>query len=133
MDDYSQILQLYSHFSWTLDERQFEEWLKCFTADGVLEGPNYGKHEGLEELRGFIVKYKASTHMFQIRHEVSNIRLDIHGDTATGGCYVTLYRTHRGHTELSAIGTLHDKLRKVDGQWLFTERRLCWDYSGSAA
>jgi hypothetical protein len=133
MDDYAQIRQLYADYCWTLDDRQYEQWLRLFTEDGVVEGPNYGRHVGHPELRHFIAKYKATTGMFQVRHLVNNIRVAIQGDTATGGCYVIHYRTHRGRTELSAIGGYRDKLRKVNGQWLFAERQAFWDYSGSNA
>jgi hypothetical protein len=133
MDDYAQIRELYAQYCWTLDERRFDEWLHLFTEDGVVEGPNYGRHVGPPQLRQFIAKYKATTGMFQVRHMVSSIRADIQGDTATGSCYVINYRTHRGRTELSAIGGYRDKLRKVNGQWLFSERQAFWDYSGSNA
>lgn len=133
MDDYAQIRQLYAHYCWTLDERKFDELLGLFTEDGVVEGPNYGRHVGQAQLRQFIEKYKSTTHMFQVRHVISNIEVDIQGDDATGSCYVMNYRTHRGRTELSAIGVHRDKLRKVGGRWLIAERQVFWDYSGSSA
>ena len=86
-----------------------------------------------QELRQFIAKYKAASGMFQVRHVISNIRVDIQGDSATGSCYVLHYRTHRGRTELNAIGGYRDKLRKVEGRWLFADRQVFWDYSGSSA
>ena len=133
MDDYAQIRDLYADYAWTLDERRYDQWLQCFTEDGVVEGPNFGRHAGHQELQQFIVKYKATTHMFQVRHVISNIKVDIQGDSATGSCYVINYRTHRGRTELSAIGGHRDKLRKVNGRWLFAERQVFWDLSGSSA
>ena len=75
MDDYAQIRQLYADYCWTLDDRQYEEWLRLFTEDGVVEGPNYGRHVGHPELRHFIAKYKATTGMFQVRHLVNNVRV----------------------------------------------------------
>jgi 3-phenylpropionate/cinnamic acid dioxygenase small subunit len=133
MDDLAQIHQLYAHYSWTLDEKHHEEWLECFTEDGVMEGPTFGRHAGREELRQFIAKYKAASGMFQVRHIISNIRVEIQGDSAVGSCYVLHYRTHRGRTELNAIGGYRDQLRKVNGRWLFSDRQAFWDYSGSSA
>jgi 3-phenylpropionate/cinnamic acid dioxygenase small subunit len=131
VDDLAEIQQLYSRYNWTMDEKRHDEWLDCFTEEGAVEGPNFGRHAGREQLRQFIVKYRAETAMFQTRHVISNINVDIQGDRAVGSCYVLHFRTHRGRTELSAIGTYHDQLRKVGGRWLFTERKASWDYSGS--
>ena len=133
MDDLAEIQQLYARYSWTLDERRYEEWLECFAEDGVIEGPTFGRHAGREELRQFIAKYKAETGMFQVRHVTSNISVEIEGESAVGRCYVLHYRTHRGRTELSAIGGYRDRLRKVNGQWLFADRQAFWDYSGGSA
>ena len=130
MDDLAEIQQLYSRYSWTLDEKRHDEWLACFTEDGVVEGSNFGRFVGREQLRQFIAKYRSETAMYQVRHIVSNIMADIQGDSAAGSCYVLHYRTYRGRTELSAIGRYQDQLRKVDGRWLFADRKALWDYSG---
>jgi 3-phenylpropionate/cinnamic acid dioxygenase small subunit len=133
VDDFAEIQQLYARYSRTLDEKRHEEWLDCFTEDGVVEGPNFGRYGGREQLRQFLVKYRSETKMFQMRHVISNLEVEIQGDSATGSCYILHYRTYRGHPELSAIGSYHDHLRKVGGKWLFADRKATWDYSGSPA
>lgn len=133
MDDYAEIQQLYSRYALTIDEKLHEEWLDCFTADGVVEGPNFGRYVGHDQLKQFLAKYRAETKMFQMRHVISNVLLDIQGENATGTCYILHYRTHRGRTELIAIGRYQDQLRKVDGRWLFADRKALWDYSGAPA
>jgi hypothetical protein len=133
VDDLEEIHKLYRRYCWTLDEKQHEEWLDLFAEDGGVEGPNFGKYVGREQLRQFIAKYRAETAMFQVRHVISNIDVEIQGDSAVGRCYLLHYRTHRGRIELSAIGGYHDRLRKVGGKWLFAERKAFWDYSGSSA
>jgi 3-phenylpropionate/cinnamic acid dioxygenase small subunit len=133
VDDYAQIQQLYSRYNLTLDEKRQDDWLDCFTSDGAVEGANFGRFVGREQLKHFLAKYRADTHMFQMRHVVTNMLLDIQGDNARGSCYILHYRTHRGHTELIAIGRYDDQLRKVDGKWLLAERKAFWDYSGSPA
>jgi 3-phenylpropionate/cinnamic acid dioxygenase small subunit len=133
VDELAAIRRLYSQYSWIMDERRFDEWLKLFTEDGAVEGPVFGRHSGPEGLRQFINRYKAETEMFQVRHVINNLEVEIQGDSATARCYSLHYRTHRGRTELNAIGTFHDCLRKVNGRWLFAERKVCWDYSGKPA
>lgn len=131
MDDFVEIQRLYARYSRTLDEKLHEEWLDCFTEDGVVEGPNFGRYVGREQLRQFLLKYRSETTMFQVRHVFTNLDVEIQGDKAVGSCYILHYRTHRGRTELSAIGTYQDALRKVDGKWLFADRKAAWDYSGT--
>jgi 3-phenylpropionate/cinnamic acid dioxygenase small subunit len=133
VDDYAEIQQLYSRYTLTMDEKRHEEWLDCFTPDGVVEGPNFGRYSGRDQLRQFLAKYRAETHMFQMRHVISNLLVEIEGDRATGTCYILHYRTHRGRTELIAIGRYEDQLRKLEGKWLFADRKAIWDYSGSPA
>jgi len=133
VDDMAEIEKLYTRYCWTLDEKKHEDWLSCFAEDGVVEGPNFGRYVGRDQLRQFLVKYRAETAMFQVRHVISNITVEIEGDSAVGKCYLLHYRTHRGRTELSAIGGYHDHLRRVGGKWLFAERKAFWDYSGSSA
>jgi 3-phenylpropionate/cinnamic acid dioxygenase small subunit len=130
VDDFTEIQQLYSRYCWTIDEKKHEEWLNCFTENGGVEGPNFGRYTGREQLRQFIAKYRSETAMFQMRHVISNIFLEIDGDTAAGKCYLLHYRTHKGVIELIGIGRYHDSLRKVGGKWLFDRRECAWDYSG---
>jgi 3-phenylpropionate/cinnamic acid dioxygenase small subunit len=133
VDDFTEINQLYARYCWTMDEKFHEEWLDCFTEDGGVEGPNFGRYSGREQLAQFLAKYRAETTMYQMRHVISNIFLDIQGDDATGKCYLLHYRTHRGVIELNAIGRYHDRLRKVGGKWLFVHREASWDYTGMPA
>ncbi len=133
VDDLAEIQQLYSRYARTIDEKRHEEWLDCFTEDGVVEGPNFGRYVGRDQLRQFIAKYRAETAMFQVRHVITNVNVEVQGDSAVGNCYVLHYRTHRGRIELSAIGTYQDALRKTDGKWRFADRKAAWDYSGSPA
>jgi 3-phenylpropionate/cinnamic acid dioxygenase small subunit len=133
VDDLAEIQQLYSRYCWTIDEKLHEEWLDCFTQDGGVEGPNFGRYTGREQLRQFIAKYRSETAMFQMRHVISNIMVEIHDDSAVGKCYLLHYRTHKGVIELSAIGRYHDHLRKVGGKWLFSHREASWDYSAVPA
>ena len=131
MDDLGEIQQLYARYAWAMDEGQFEQWLQLFTDDAVIEGPTFGRYQGREDLKRFVAKYKLANGMFQVRHMLSNLLVEIEGDNAAGRCYVAHYRTHRGRTELNGMGGYRDRLRKVDGKWLFAERQAFFDYSGT--
>ncbi len=45
-DDREQIRELYARYAFTIDHGPYEDWVKCFTEDGVFESPRLGRHEG---------------------------------------------------------------------------------------
>jgi hypothetical protein len=132
MDDLLQIQQLYARYAWALDDRRDEDWLQCFTEDGSVESSMFGRFEGREQLRRFLVKYQAAFKTMQLRHLNSNLLIDISGDQAEGRCYLVLYSSRRGKGDINAIGIYRDELQQIgDGRWLFASRRVTWDYSGT--
>ena len=61
-------------------------------------------------------------------HVVSNIRVDVDGNTANSRSSFTVYRTTEdGKTSLYAVGQNEDTLVKQDGRWLFLKRRVVLD------
>jgi hypothetical protein len=132
MDDLLQIQQLYARYAWALDDRRDEDWLQCFTEDGTVESTQFGRFQGREELRRFLIKYQNAFKTMQLRHLNSNLLIDISGDQAEGRCYLVLYSSRRGKGDINAIGIYRDELHQVgDGRWLFASRRVTWDYSGT--
>jgi hypothetical protein len=132
MDDLLQIQQLYARYAWALDDRRDEDWLHCFTEDGSVESSMFGRFEGREQLRRFLVKYQAAFKTMQLRHLNSNLLIEISGDQAEGRCYLVLYSSRRGKGDINAIGIYRDELQQIgDGRWLFASRRVTWDYSGT--
>jgi 3-phenylpropionate/cinnamic acid dioxygenase small subunit len=129
-EDREQIRELYSRYAFTIDYGPYDEWVKCFTPDGVFDSPRLGRHEGHEALRKFTVTYTASRGDAQVRHMMTNVTFRIEGDMAKGGCYLTYYHCKAGKATLQAIGRYQDELRKINGEWLFHYRRVFIDGHG---
>jgi 3-phenylpropionate/cinnamic acid dioxygenase small subunit len=129
-EDCEQIRDLYARYAHTVDLARYDEWIDCFTEDGVFESPRFGRHQGIAGLRQFTAIYRESNGAAQVRHIISNVLFDISGDHATGSCYLNYYHCKDGKTSLSALGRYEDRLRKVNGQWRFESRKVHIDGHG---
>jgi 3-phenylpropionate/cinnamic acid dioxygenase small subunit len=127
VEDREQIRELYARYAHTVDLGQFEAWVKCFTEDGTFESPIFGKHTGPQGLLKFTALYKESMGGAQVRHVMSNVLFEVNGDRATGSCYLSYYHCKDGKVSLSALGRYEDRLRKVNGSWLFESRKVTID------
>jgi 3-phenylpropionate/cinnamic acid dioxygenase small subunit len=121
------IRDLYFRYALEIDEGRYERWIDCFTSDGIFDSPRFGRHQGHEGLRKFAAIYRESLGGAKVRHVITNILADIDGDNASGTCYLSYYHTKHSKTELAAVGGYRDKLRKVDGRWLFESRQVFLD------
>lgn len=64
-----------------------------------------------------------------IRHLISNVSIDGHGDRATSKVYLQAYVTAGGAAETKLIisGIYADELRRDDGVWRFVHRTMTPD------
>jgi hypothetical protein len=129
-DDREEIRELYARYAFTIDHGPYEDWVKCFTPDGVFDSPRLGRHEGHEALRKFTVMYKHSAGDALVRHMITSVTFRIEDDRAMGGCYLNYYHVKGGKATLEALGRYQDELRKVNGEWLFQYRRVYIDGHG---
>jgi 3-phenylpropionate/cinnamic acid dioxygenase small subunit len=127
LEDREEIRELYARYAHAIDEAQFEQWVDCFTEDGVFESPRFGRHAGREGLRRFTVIYKESLGGAKPLHHITNVIFSVSGEEATGGCYLAYYHCKDGIAALSAVAHYIDRLRKVDGQWRFSSRQVALD------
>jgi 3-phenylpropionate/cinnamic acid dioxygenase small subunit len=121
------IRDLYFRYALEIDEGHYDRWIDCFTNDGTFDSPRFGRHVGHDGLRKFAAIYRESLGGAKVRHVITNVLVDIEGDRATGTCYLSYYHTKHGTTELAGMGGYRDKLRKVDGRWLFESRQVFID------
>ncbi len=125
--DREEIRELYARYAHSIDAAQFDEWVECFTEDGVFESPRLGKHRGRDGLRKFCAMYKESWGGAKPMHLMSNVSIAVNGDRAAGGCYLAYFHCKAGKAEFSAVGHYTDKLRKVNGRWRFEHRQVAID------
>ena len=129
LEDKDAIQDLMTRYCLSIDAGRNEEWVECFTEEGIFNSPILGKWQGPEKLLAFTQKYKEWTGDAQPRHCVMNILIDLNGDTATAESYLLMTHAERGKTELVISGRYEDEIEKVKGKWLFKERKVCPDTS----
>lgn len=134
-DDRARIEDLQARYLFAFDWGDAEGYANTFTEDGVL---NYGG--GVLTGRAAIADFIASGQQRRDearanpppgerppvgRHIISNIVVDIDGDKARGVAYWThMTSDATGYGTVDFFGHYEDEMVKVDGQWLFSERRI---------
>jgi 3-phenylpropionate/cinnamic acid dioxygenase small subunit len=123
-EDREQIRELYARYAIYVDNERFEDWVQCFTPDGVFDSPMFGKQAGHENLREVTQSYSRSWEGGKVRHMMVNVSFDIDDDTATGFCNLIYFSLKNGKMEIAAVGAYNDKLRKTNGEWRFACREV---------
>jgi hypothetical protein len=127
LEDKEDIRDLFTKYCLYIDSGRYEDWVNCFTEDGVFDSPILGRWQGKEKLTQFTQKYREWTGACQPRHCVMNVLISVDGPQATGECYLLMTHAADGKTELVISGRYEDMIEKVDGQWLFKERKVLPD------
>lgn len=123
-EDREQIRELYARYSQTIDNARYDEWIECFTEDGVFDSSRFGRHAGHEALRRFTAIYKEALSGGRPVHMMTNVSFSVEGDTASGGCYLAYFHCKDGKGALLAVGYYTDRMRKVKGEWKFESRKM---------
>lgn len=135
-EDRALIEDLQARYLFGLDFRDPEAYAATFTEDGVLDY-GAGKLQGRDAIAAFVESSRASAEQQRAddtsglrpaagRHNISNIVIEIDGDRATA----TAYWFHMGNdnpersAQLNSFGHYEDELRKVNGEWLFSLRKI---------
>lgn len=133
--DRAEIEDLQSRYLFAFDWQDAEVYASTFTEDGVLDfagGVIQGREAIKEEIEVFgeLLDRRnealAPERPARIRHYVTNVIIKIDGDTATSRSYWWEFNNdQRDRTPyLGAYGHYEDELKKVDGQWLFSKRKI---------
>jgi uncharacterized protein (TIGR02246 family) len=135
-EDRAKIEDLQARYLFALDFRDADAYAATFAEDGVLDY-GAGKLVGRDAIRNMVAGLRANAarqsgedtaglRPAAGRHNISNIVLTIDGDRATG----TAYWFHMGNAnperraQLNSFGHYEDELVKVDGEWLFSLRKI---------
>ena len=62
-----------------------------------------------------------------MRHFISNLRIEVDGDTGSAKCYLVVFLTREGISRMLAPGTYDCELVRTQGQWLFQRRIVTMD------
>lgn len=134
IEDWIAITDLFTRYAVALDKGDVETIVSCFTADAVVDSPIMGSFKGEAAIRAFAEKnaeYRRKGG--QMRHVISNIRMDVIGNRARAWAYLLNYTTWQGKSELIAPGEYDCSLVKADGEWRFDYRLVSLDQPAKIA
>jgi ketosteroid isomerase-like protein len=115
--DHIEIHELFARYYVAVDTHDSETWFGLWAEDGVFDSGRI-RAEGMDELRTFTAGHKKMN--LQTRHFCTNVFVDVDGDEASATNYM-LVRSTVDQSAQSATALCESKLRKVDGEWKFTE------------
>ena len=128
VEDRLEINDLFVRYVCALDEGDVDTVVGCFTEDGSLASPVAGVHRGHAAIRAFaerFARYRASG--AQLRHVISNLRIDVAGDRATAACYLVVFLTRNGESKVIPPGHYDCELVRDNGEWRFSHRVVAHD------
>jgi hypothetical protein len=128
--DLEEIKQLRYSFSWALETSTPDDLADLFTEDGWIEVGPWGRMNGQASIRrGYGRAYK-ETPPWRAMHAVTNPRIKITGDEATGTWYLLDCTTlEPGMNPLRVLGVYDETYRRVDGVWKMSSMTLRFKWS----
>ena len=120
---------LFIRYTCALDAGDVETVVGCFAEHGSLESPAVGKCTGRAAIREFARRFaRFRERGSQLRHIISNLRIEVDGDKGSAQCYLVVFLTRNGASRMLAPGSYDCELAKVQGQWLFQRRVVTMDH-----
>ena len=130
-EDRALIEDLQARYLFAMDFRDPEAYAATFTEDGVLDFG--GQVKGRKAIHGMITGMRDSAATQKPgegapkgRHSITSMVIKVDGDKATAVAYWFLMVNDNPErkTSLNSFGHYEDELVKVDGQWLFSLRKI---------
>jgi 3-phenylpropionate/cinnamic acid dioxygenase small subunit len=106
-----------------IDRRDWELFRTCFTDDVRADYEGIDSWSGVEAITTFMEEVHAG--MGHTLHRLTNMTVDVAGDTATARTYVdVVVMTPDGGSGAHAIGFYDDELRHTAAGWRIATRRF---------
>lgn len=121
-EDRLAIMELVARYNHAYDGGDAEAWAATFTEDGVFQSRGR-RTQGREALVRRVEDRAERIATFKPRHLNNNFVIEGDGDSATLTCHVLLM----SGSDVAAVGSYEDVLRRVDGAWRFTHRKVTMD------
>lgn len=115
------LVSRYAHCVWRQD---VEGAVRLFTENGEMDVGDRPPIKGRAALRA---EYQRMIAGPQLQPFVHNHLIELHGDAATGVCYLDLRATMNG-TSMIGAGHYEDHYVRVGGEWRFQSRKLTLTY-----
>jgi uncharacterized protein (TIGR02246 family) len=134
-EDRAEIEDLQARYLFALDWQDADVYAATFTEDGILDwagGITQGREAIRADVRGMRAQFAkheaadAPIRPARLRHEITNIVIRVKADQAIGRAYwFELNDDERDRRPyVAAYGHYEDELRKVNGRWLFSKRKI---------
>ena len=134
-NDRAEIEDLMSRYLYAFDWQDAEAYAATFTDDGVLDfagGVEQGHEELKQVMRDMAVREQTKAdasfppRRHRVRHYVTNLVLEIEGDTAHSTSYWWEFNNdaRAGRPYLGTYGHYEDELVRQNGRWLFKRRKI---------
>jgi hypothetical protein len=122
------ILDLVARYNANGDTGRFPQVIELFAPDAVMEIGDGRTYEGRDEIATIFTstrdRVSGDTEPTYIRHMTATHQIDLIDESnATGRCYFQVL-TRVG---LDHWGRYVDRYRRVDGRWLFAQRKVTTD------
>jgi uncharacterized protein (TIGR02246 family) len=124
------IQDLFVRYVCALDAGDVDTVVDCFAEDGSLASPVAGVHKGHAAIRAFAERFaQYRSRGNQLRHVVSNFRIDLDGDRGRAQCYLVVFLTRNGNSEVIPPGQYDCEIVRTNGQWRFRHRVVMHDHA----
>jgi len=132
--DRAEIEDLMARYLFALDYNDLDTFIATFTDDAVFDFAR-GRIEGKDAILAAVKGFKARIgELYQdedgnpavLRHVLAHAAIRVEGDRAwTRAQWFEMANDGPGKSlKMGTFGIYEDQLRKVDGRWLFSERRI---------
>ena len=126
LEDKLAIHELIARYNFALNFGDIEGWVGCFTEDGIFECP-FAIFKGHPALRQYITERTAERQKYPLRHLPTNIIVEVRGDRASAQFYLLTLQVRPEGMQLLTTGVYHDQIKKIDGTWRFSHRKVQLD------
>ncbi len=127
-DQYGPIRQLVERYADAVNRVDAKDWGATWAANGVWDLGQM-RVEGRDKIVAFWSQIMP-TFPFVVQIVHSGVITSVDGDRATGRWYLSEYMHRADGSRNHGIGYYRDQYVRVDGQWLFAERKYSLLYSG---
>jgi 3-phenylpropionate/cinnamic acid dioxygenase small subunit len=132
MDDIADrfaIRELTARYNDAIDDGRLDDYLACFTPDGVFEIDGLGRGQGPAQIRPMVEPISPIA-----VHLTLDAVVDVDGDTATQRCRFLLGRRAPDRSDFSIVtsGRYRDRLVRTPDGWRFVERHAAFDIDPAA-
>jgi hypothetical protein len=128
-----QILKLMNEYCYRVDTGDLDGFAALFE-NGSFQvlGDPAGALNGSEAVRGMLQNVTLYDGKPQSKHVMSNVQIEVDGDSATAQCYITVFQAVAPDFPLQPIfiGHYFDRFEKGANGWYFRNREISPDLIG---